>query len=120
MNTKEKAPEGRTSEAVNNLFLDTTDNKIAAKVPRVKAGTKEHVILSALADGRKLTRFDAIQLHDTALNSTVSTLQGKGLRIHREWIKVPCLNGQKLVDCCRYSLLPDQLPRARELLGAQT
>jgi len=40
-------------------FINNSSVKDNTKEPRVKAGTKEHVILSALVDGRSLTRFDA-------------------------------------------------------------
>src|SRR3990172_3504088 len=101
METKtEKAPAGQTAEAQNTL-ASTTDCQINIKVPRVKPGTKEHVILSVLANGRSLNRFEAIHLNDTALNSTIATLQGKGLQIHRERETVPCVNGSKSVDVCR-------------------
>lgn len=87
--------------------------------PKIRKGTKEYAILSALASGRSLNRFQAMELHDTCLNSTISTLQGKGIRIHRIFEKVPCVHGVKKTDVCRYSLTPDQLPKARELLGRE-
>jgi len=101
-------------------FINNSSIKDNTKEPRVKAGTKEHVILSALVDGRSLTRFDAIPLHDTCLNSTISTLQSKGIRIHRVFEKVPCVHGTKKTDVCRYSLTPDQVPIAMELLGVMS
>ena len=97
--------------------LITDSNIKHSTKQKVKEGTKEHVILSVLVDGQSLTRFDAIPLHDTCLNSTISTLQSKGLRIHRVSVKVPCVNNTKKIDVMRYSLTADQLPKARELLG---
>lgn len=84
---------------------------------KVRPDTKEHKILSALAAGRSLNRFEAIRLNDTTLNSTISTLQSKGLFIDRKPEKVPCVNGTKTVMVCRYSLPETEIPKARQLLG---
>jgi hypothetical protein len=93
----------------------------AAKyIKTIRPGTKEFMILNVLAADRSLNRFEAARLHDTCLNSTISTLQSKGLCIHREWEKVPCVNGTKVVTVCRYSLPADELPKARRLLGLDT
>ena len=92
MNTNRKP--AALGKGQTGLITDS-GNKSNTKQTRVKSGTKEHTILSALADGRSLNRFEAITLHDTALNSTISTLQGKGLRIHRKFEKVSCVNGKK-------------------------
>jgi len=84
----------------------------------VKPGTKEHAVLSALATGQSFNRFDAErELHDHCLHSTVSTLQGKGIRIHREREKVLCLGGTAKINVMRYRLLPDQIPKANQLVG---
>ena len=84
----------------------------------VKSGTKEHTVLSALATGQSFNRFDAErELHDHCLHSTVSTLQGKGIIIHRERETVPCLGGNANTDVMRYRLLPDQILKAKQLLG---
>lgn len=87
---------------------------------KIRKGTEQYAILSALASGRSLNRFQAMELHDTCLNSTISTLQGKGIRIHRIFEKVPCIHGTKKVDVCRYFLKSDQLPIAMELLGGMS
>lgn len=111
-----QAPTG--SAFIHNITTrQVNDSKSGKEKPRVKENTKEGVILAALARGESLNRFEAIRYHDTALNSTISTLQGKGLFIHRKWEKVPCVDGSKTVDVCRYSLTKDQIPIAHELLG---
>jgi len=85
---------------------------------KVRKGTKEYSVLSALVEGRSFNRFEAArELSDWCLHSTVSTLQGKGILIHREFEKVPCLGGDKTTDVMRYRLLPDQLNIGRALLG---
>jgi hypothetical protein len=85
---------------------------------KMKPDTKEYNILKVLADGRSLNRFEAIRLHDTALNSTISTLQQKtGLYIDRKTERVPCVHGTKMATVCRYWLPESELPKARRLLG---
>ncbi len=110
---KENLPLGVNQQAG---LSESNADKSNKKIRRVKPGTKEHVILSAFVSGKSLNRFEAIKLHDTALNSTVSTLQGKGIQIHRERETVPCVNGTKHVDVCRYRILPDEMVKARQLL----
>jgi len=112
----------RTDSGESNTVrsINESSEKDSTKSQRVVPGTKEHAILSALAVGQSLNRFEAIALHDTALNSTISTLQSKGIRIHRVFEKVPCVHGTKKTDVCRYSLTPDQVPIAMELLGVMS
>jgi len=98
-------------------FINNSSVKDNTKEPRVKPGTKEHVILSVLADGQSLNRFEAIRLHDTALNSTISSLEKKGITISRKWEKVLCVNSTKKAYVCRYWLEPDQIEVANKLLG---
>jgi hypothetical protein len=50
------------------------------------------------------------------LNTTISQLQQRGLRILRVDETVPGAFGP--VHCCWYRLDPECAPRARELLGA--
>lgn len=107
-----------SGERLATGFINTGAND-STKTSTVKPGTKEHVVLSVLAEGKSLNRFEAIRLHDTALNSTVSTLQGKGLFIHRERETVPCVNGSKTADVMRYSLTPDQILIAQRMLGIE-
>lgn len=80
-------------------------------------------VLSAFLDGRSLNRFQAERpvsdggLSDHCLHSTVSTIQGKGVRISRKFESVPGYQGIK-TECCRYWIDPDpeNLARAREIL----
>ena len=102
-------------------FQKNTDSNNTAKSPKVKPGTKEYLVLSALVTGKSYNRFDAErELFDHCLKSTVSTLQGKGISIHRESEKVPCMGGEKLVDVKRYCLLPSEIEKAQRLLGVAT
>src|SRR5258705_493757 len=74
-------------------------------------------ILRALLDGRRLNRFEAArELRDWCLNTTVSQLERRGLRILRKDEVVPGAFGP--VHCCRYWLAPESTARAHELLGA--
>jgi len=118
MNQNEQAPRvDDTPRAYKNTLYRSDDRHYNHKAPKVKPGTKEFVILSVLAAGRSLNRFEAIRLHDTALNSTISTLQGKGLTIDRKFEKVSCMDNTKKVDVCRYSLPHDQFGKAQQLMG---
>ena len=99
-------------------FQKITESNNSTNTLKVKPGTKEYAVLSALITGRSFNRFDAErELHDHCLHSTVSTLQGKGIFIYRENEKVPCLGGLKLVDVKRYRLLPNEIEKAQRLLG---
>ena len=103
---------------VGQTGFDSSQTSKHNRKPNIRKGTKEHAVLSALATGQSFNRFDAErELHDHCLHSTVSTLQGKGIRIHREMEKVPSLGGTAKTDVMRYRLLPDQIPRANQLLG---
>lgn len=73
-------------------------------------------VLRAFVDGRSLNRWEAArELRDWCLHSTVSELQGRGVKILRREEKVPGAFGP--VRCCRYWIAPEALQRARELLG---
>jgi len=109
-----KKPDVATNEP-SGLSNNTGSN--CSKKPVIRIGTKEHVILSALVAGQSLNRFEAARLHDTCLNSTISSLQGKGISIHREFEKVRCVNGTKTTDVMRYRLLPSEIEKAEMFLG---
>jgi hypothetical protein len=73
-------------------------------------------VLRALLDGRTLNRFQAArELRDWCLNTTVSQLEQRGLKIDRRDETVPGAFGP--VHCCRYRLADDSRERARQLLG---
>jgi hypothetical protein len=110
-----KKPDVATNEA-SGLSNITSGN--CNKNPVIRKDTKEYEILHALVSGKSLNRFQAARDHfDSCLNSTVSTLQSKGISIHRQFEKVPCVNSTKTVDVCRYSLLPSEIEKAEQLLG---
>lgn len=95
-------------------FLDMVDTGPG------KASTKISTILRALLSGQSLNRFEAENLHDHCLHSTVSTLQNDfGIKIDRITEVVPCLRGRKRTPCRRYWLLrtPENLDAARALLA---
>jgi hypothetical protein len=50
---------------------------------------KETMILTIMRAGQSLNTFEAQRLGDTCLNSTISTLRGKGYLFHDEWEWVP-------------------------------
>lgn len=77
--------------------------------------TKWKRILRYLADGNELTRFTAARIGDSALNSTVSNLQAKGVNISREPIVLEGRFGS--IHCKRYWIEPDDRQKAFKLLG---
>lgn len=79
---------------------------------------KWKTLLAAFVEGRKLTRFDAERLGDHALNTSVSNLEARGVRIHREQVVVQGRFG--VIHCKRYELDPGSIETARQLLGAAT
>jgi hypothetical protein len=79
-------------------------------------------VLRYFVNGGSLNRFEAErEVHDHSLNSTVSTTlqNGFGVRIDRQWERVPCLGGCATTDVKRYRLNddPDNVSRAKALLG---
>lgn len=73
-------------------------------------------VLSALAQGTTLNRFEAAgQLRDWCLNTTIDQLQKRGVKILRTEETVPGAYGP--VHCLRYSLAPESAEHARTLLG---
>ena len=71
-------------------------------------------ILTYLARGGRLTRFDAEKLGDHALNTTVANLGRKGISVSR---KPTLLQGRfGNIRCKTYWLEPDERQRAMRLL----
>lgn len=73
-------------------------------------------MLRAFVDGRSLNRFDAYrELRDSCLNTTVSQLESRGVKILRRDETLAGHYGP--VTVCRYWLAPESRARALELLG---
>jgi hypothetical protein len=66
--------------------------------------SKVATILALFVKGLNLNRFEAESHHDHCLHSTVSSLEGYGVRIARSWETIPCLGGKATVRCKRYWL----------------
>lgn len=95
---------------------DTRDVGKPTATPAPAQPRKWRRILCALVDGRTLNRFDAYrELRDSCLNTTVSQLERRGIRILRKPETVPGAFGP--VHCSRYRLDPASAERALELLG---
>lgn len=74
-------------------------------------------VLAAMAEGRSYNRFEAERvLSDHCLHSTVSTIQGKGIRVERRDEVVPGYQGIP-THVCRYWLGPSEREKAAALLG---
>jgi hypothetical protein len=71
-------------------------------------------ILKFLADGGRLTRFDAERLGEHALNSTVAFIGSLGITVSREPWKLEGRFGA--IHCKRYWIDPENRQRALELL----
>lgn len=106
---KEMAARPKTTATTSDVQPDVTASK-----------TKIATILALLTSGRTLNRFEAEGHHDHCLHSTVAALQDWGLRVDRQWERVPCLHGRAQVRVKRYWLRcdPDNLTAARALLTA--
>jgi hypothetical protein len=84
-----------------------------------KVPLKWERVLRAFLSGRSFNRFQAARdLHDHCLHSTVSAIEGKGVRIARKWEKV---SGYQDIptDVTRYWLdtTGDNVIKARVLVG---
>lgn len=79
--------------------------------------TKLHTILKMFVSGKSLNRFQAEQLGDHCLPSTISTLANShGLAFKRKWESVPNRFGDK-TRVIRYKLADSSLERAIKLLN---
>lgn len=115
--TKLKNPTD-SGESLAAGFQNKLSAKDSTKTHKVKPGTKVYGVLFALVQGYSFNRFQAErELNDHCLPSTVSALQGKGINIHREMEKVPCLGGTATTEVARYRLLPTEIAKAKKLLG---
>lgn len=72
-------------------------------------------ILGVLAQGHRLTRFEAAKIGDTCLNSTVCDIQDHGVPVARRAVSVPGYGGSR-VRCNEYWLDKDGLAQARLVL----
>jgi len=80
--------------------------------------TKWQRVLRGFLTGKSFNRFEAArQLHDHCLHSTVSTIQSKGVCIHRTEERIPGYQGIE-TRCCRYWLPRTEYERALALLDS--
>lgn len=84
----------------------------------IRRGTKLARVLSAFAQGRRLNRFDAEQLGDHVLNTTVSMLEKRGVRISRKLIEIEGRFGS--FHCCEYWIDDTDIAVARSLLPVES
>lgn len=113
MNTHEKAashPPGQDSGISNKASLNHSKSR------RHRKG-KQYRILKLLSQGHSMNRFEALSAGDSALNSTVATIEARyGIQVARKWEKIPGRFGK--IRLCRYWLEPgENLQKARELIA---
>jgi hypothetical protein len=72
-------------------------------------------ILTYLARGGRLTRFDAEKLGDHSLNTTISDFGHRGIAVARKPITLQGRFGE--IRCKTYWLEPEERQRALQLLG---
>lgn len=85
--------------------------------PQIRPGTKLHKILTELARGRSLNRFEAErELHDHVLPSTIQKIERLGIEVVHQPETVPGFAGSR-VQTVRYSLEPAEQEKAAMLLG---
>lgn len=92
-----------------------------AKIPsapatRIRRNTKLGRILTVLAAGRSLNRFEAERIGDHCLHSTVAKIERYGIRVQRHGETVPGYGGHR-VRVMRYSLSDDDRRLATISLG---
>ena len=83
---------------------------------RIRRATKLGRILTVLAAGRSLHRFEAERLGDHCLHSTISKIERYGIRVDRREENVLGFGGHK-TRVMRYSLPEDERRRAVAMLG---
>lgn len=108
---KTKAPElgGHTGLSEYQLRRNPTT--------RTRPPLKWKRVLEAFLTGHSFNRFQAErELHDHCLHSTVATLQGMGVILHRRMETVPGYMGCP-TEVMRYWLASESHQRALELLG---
>lgn len=108
---KNKRAIGRQPEMALQDSSENYSNSIPKKWERV---------LAALVSGKSYNRFEAERhLNDHCLHTTVSTIQNRGVTIHREFEEVPGYMGIP-TRVCRYWLDHgnDNFKRATALLPA--
>lgn len=109
MSPNDKAAGVGQPQAAQSKISDT--NHTRKRVP-----LKWQRVLGAFVSGRSLNRFEAERdLHDHCLHTTVSVLQGKGVRIDRKDEVVPGFQ-QIPTHVCRYWLAPESHDAAIALL----
>lgn len=86
---------------------------------RARTQTKISRILTILASGRSINRFEAEPLGDHCLHSTVSAIERRyGIRVDRREEVIAGYAGHP-TRCCRYWLSHDEAIRAGSLLGVR-
>jgi len=80
--------------------------------------TKIKRILTELARGRSLNRFEAERLGDHCLHSTIAKIESRGIEVSRHEETVPGFGGH-LTRVCRYALDYENRERARIMLGGR-
>jgi len=88
----------------------------SAPARRIRCDTKLSRVLSVLAAGGQLNRFEAERLGDHCLNSTVAKIERHGLRVDRREETVPGYGGH-MTYVMRYWLTEDERRRAVVMLG---
>lgn len=107
---------GETKQKHN---LSAPDNTPRITKTPIRAGTKLAAVLSALAEGQTLNRFEAERVvHDHTLNSTISEIEKRGVRVDRKEETVRGYRGNP-TRVSRYWLADDQREAAKRLLGSE-
>lgn len=111
-----KSPQAFEESAAGENQQQRTAPTVAQSQKRIKSGTKLASVLAAFAAGQSLNRFEAYaRLHDSVLNTTVSEIQKRGIRVSRCDEVVRGYRGST-VHCSRYWLEPEERERARAML----
>jgi len=91
-----------------------------AATPKASKMSKRHTILSVLAHGESLNRFEAERHRDHVLNTTISEIgRLDGIIVSRKVERFTNSAGHR-VRCNRYWLEPDQRAKALQIIGEKS
>ena len=97
--------------------VSAPDNTPRITQSQIRPGTKLAAVLSHLADGKTLNRFEAERVvHDHVLPTTISEIEKRGIRVDRKEETVSGYRGHP-TRVMRYWLADDQREAAKALLG---
>lgn len=100
MSTASRRDKGLRQQPFVGSNTSTIKAEVSGSLPKPQG--KQDAILSVLKAGTSLNRFEAEQIGDHCLHSTISGLRNKGHKIHDDWEWVPTRFGKVHVKRYEY------------------